>query len=420
MRDSNEQNTRDFAANIRKYFLYNAFKAVGFGLFIATWVVYLQERRGLSLAQAALIDVTFFVAAAFGEIPTGVVADMYGRKTSILIGAVLMFVSLIGWAFLPTLPLIMLAYVAMGIGITFMSGADEALFYESVQLAGRGDDYPRLLGRAGMIFPAGLAVGSLVSGFLATIELSLPYIFASFFMLMMIGAVLTLKEPQSKPPVDQKPKSFRQVFGQSFALMRERPILRYPILYMALVPLASFIIEAVLLQPQALALGVPLAGLGVLVTGFQLTNMAASSLSERIKKRFGEARLLYSAPVIIITCVILLALLQTLPSLLLIAVMAFVTSVLRPIVMNRIQNEVSDDVRATVVSMQSLTFTFFAALAQPSLGFVADRSGLPTAYLTLACVQGLLIFLLLWKSRVYFPQPVPAPVKFVPQLEAEA
>jgi purine-cytosine permease-like protein len=89
-----------------------------------------------------------------------------------------------------------------------------------------------------------------------------------------------------------------------------------------------------------------------------------------------------------------------------IIIMGFLTAVLRPIVLNRIQSEVSDDVRATVISMQSLTFAILGAITQPTLGFVADRAGLPTAYLVLAVSLGVLMVSLFWISRHHFPKPV--------------
>ena len=110
---------RTVASNIPKYVVYTALKGFGFGLFLAVWVIYLQQQRGLSLSQAALIDVTFFVAAALAEIPTGIVADRFGRKTSMTAGAALMFVGVLGWTFAPTLPLIM-------VGINFFSTPENA------------------------------------------------------------------------------------------------------------------------------------------------------------------------------------------------------------------------------------------------------------------------------------------------------
>src|SRR4029434_9773597 len=154
-------------SNIPRYFVYTALKGFGFGLFMAVWVIYLQRQRGLSLSQAALIDVTFFVAAALAELPTGIVADRFGRTTSMTIGASLMAAGLMGWTFAPTLLLTIIAYVAMGVGMTFLSGAEDAFFYETVRASGRGDDYPRLLGRVSATFPGALALGSVASGFLA-------------------------------------------------------------------------------------------------------------------------------------------------------------------------------------------------------------------------------------------------------------
>src|SRR5262245_43307133 len=190
---------RTVASNIPRYFVYTALKGFGFGLFVAVWVIYLQQQRGLSLSQAALIDVTFFVAAAFAEVPTGIVADRFGRRTSMTVGAALMCLGILGWTFAPTLPLIILAYVAMGVGITFLSGAEDAFFYESLQVCGRAGDDTRLLGRVSAIFPGALALGSVSGGLLAAIDIVLPFLIAGLVLLITLAIVLTFKEPKTDP-----------------------------------------------------------------------------------------------------------------------------------------------------------------------------------------------------------------------------
>jgi MFS family permease len=408
------------ASNIPKYFVYTALKGFGFGLFVAVWVIYLQQQRGLSLSQAALIDVTFFVAAALAEVPTGIVADKFGRKTSLVAGAALMSLGVLGWTFAPTLPLIIVAYVAMGVGITFLSGAEDAFFYETLQATGRGGDYTRLLGRVSAIFPGALALGSVAGGLLAAVDVVLPFLIAGLVLLITLGIVLTFREPQTaKTQGGQARPSFGQVLRQSLGLLRARPTLRYPILYLAVVPLASFMLESVFVQPQALALGVPIAGIGVIVMAVQLTNMLGSAWSDRVTARFGEGRVLYTAPMVICASLILLAALQILPALLLIAVMGFLTAVVRPILVSRIQDELSDDIRATMLSMQSLTFTIVAAVSQPTLGALADNWGLSAAYVALAGTLSLLMVVLFWKSRQHCPQPVmvPCPAQVLEALE---
>ncbi len=392
--------TNQFASNIPRYFLYTALKGFGFGLIGAMWVIFLTQHRGLNLAQASLVDVMFFVAAAFGEVPTGIVADRFGRKTSLTAGAALLSVGILGWTFAPTLPLIMVSYFGMGVGFTFLSGAEDALFYESVQLAGRAEDYTRLVGRAGAAFQGALALGSVASGLLASINLILPMLVCGLSLFIMLGVVLTFKEPQTEEKSGgQVRKSFSTILRQSLALMRARPTLLYPMMYLALVPLASFITETLFLQPQALSLGVPLAGIGLLVMAVQLTNMVGSNLSGRFKSLFGEGRLIYTTPLLIFASLILLAVFQKLPVLVFIAVIGFFTSVIHPILLSRIQNEVSDAVRATIISMNSLMNTVIAAISQPTLGLIADQSGFPAAYVAFAGSLGILIMFLFWKGH---------------------
>ena len=405
------------ASNIPRYFVYTALKGLGFGLFLAVWVIYLQRQRGLSLSQAALIDVTFFVAAALAEIPTGIVADRFGRKTSMALGATLITAGLLGWTFAPTLPLTIVAYVAMGVGMTFLSGAEDAFFYETVRLSGRGEDYARLLGRASAIFPGALAIGSVASGFLATLNLTLPFALASLLLLFALGIVLTFTEPRVDPnPREQVHTSVWAVLRQSLALLRARPTLRFSIAYLAVVPLASFLIESVFVQPQALALGVPLAGIGIIVMAVQFTAMAGSAWSDWITAHLGQRRILHTAPMIVCSSLLLLAALQIMPALLLIAVIGFVTAVVRPILVSRMQNELSDDVRATMLSLQSLTFTIIAAISQPTLGAIADSWGLPATYIALAGMLSIAMVFLFWKGRRRAPQAVMA--AHAPQLES--
>jgi MFS family permease len=393
-----------FASNIPSYFVYTALKGFGFGLFAAIWVIYLQEQRGLSLSQAALIDVTFFVAAALGELPTGIVADRFGRKTSLLIGTAMMCFSTLAWIVAPTLPLIMLAYICLGIGYTFLSGAEDALFYESVQRTGRADAYTRLVGRVGATMLGALALGSVASGLLAALDLSLPFVVAGLSYVVIFAIALTFKEPRAEETSSgQARKAFGEILRQSLALMRARPALRYPMMYLSLVPLAALILETLFVQPQALAFGVPIAGVGVVVMALQITNIVGSTWSDRMKAHLGEGRILYAAPLFIVASLILLAALQLFPALLFIAVISFVTAALRPILLSRVQNEVSDELRATLLSMQSLMFTVVAAISQPTLGLIADQSGLSAAYVVLAGSLSILTLVLFWKGRQHFP-----------------
>jgi MFS family permease len=391
---------RQFAANVPRYFVYTALKGFGFGLITAMWLIYLQQRRGLSLTQATFVDVAFWIAAVLGEVPTGIVADTYGRKTSLIAGAALMSVSIFAWTAAPNVPLIVFAYAGLAVGVTFLSGAEDAFFYETLQITGRTGNYTRLVGLVGATMLGATALGSASSGLFASVELSLPFMIAGISLLAMLGIVLTFKEPRVEERREgQVPKSYGEILRQSFDMMHALPTLRTPLFYLALVPMAAIMMETFFLQPQAVALGVPIAGIGLLVMATQLTNIAGSSWADKIATRLGEGRVYSIVPVIIVLSLILLAAFQVLLSTLFIALISFVTAVLRPLVLNRIQAQVSDNVRATIISGQSLMATLLLTISEPILGFIADRSGLPAAYIALAGGLGVLTLLLLQTSH---------------------
>jgi MFS family permease len=265
-------------------------------------------------------------------------------------------------------------------------------------------EYTRLVGRVGATMTGALALGSVASGLLASIALPLPFLIAALSYLVIFGIVLTFKETRDNKKADgQARRSYREVLRQAFVLMQARPTLRYPMIYLAIVPLAALILETLFVQPQAVALGVPIAGIGIVIMGLQATNMVGASWSAWLGKRLGERRMLYAAPLVIVISLMMLAALQALPALFFIVLISFVTAAQRPIVLSTIQGEVADNIRATLLSMQSLMFTVVAAIAQPTLGFVADHAGLPAAYVALAGSLCILILFLFWASRHHFP-----------------
>lgn len=216
--------------------------------------------------------------------------------------------------------------------------------------------------------------------------------------------VLAFKEPKSEEESKgQSHISYGEILKQAISIMRARPALRYAMLYLTVVPLAAVAMETVFLQPQAIALGIPLAGVGVVIMAAQFSNMAGATISYRVKEGFGETQIIYLAPYLIATSLFFLGLFQQLPALFFAAAISFFTALIRPVVMTRIQNEVSDSVRATIISMQSLIFAFVIAFIEPLLGYVADLRGLPAAYYLLAGGLVFILLLLFWRSRTRFP-----------------
>lgn len=400
------QDISPYSANISLYYLYICLYGFAIGLILAIWVIFLQEKHGLSLTMVTIIDILFWMTMAVSEVPTGIVADVYGRKTSIIIGITILGVSTLIWGLASSIFVMIVSFMALGFGLTFLSGAQDAFLFESLKLVGRGHEYTKIAGRVIAMNFASTAIGSVCSGFLATLDLTLPFIVSGVVFLLMLTVVIKFKEPLSDATSQKTDRSYFEILQYSFSIMREKPILRYAIIYLTIVPFASVVLEIVLIQPQALALGIPIATVGIVVMFLQIANMSGSTLANRVRQQFGQGRTLYMMPVLLVILLVALGLVQTMPALILIMLIVFFAAILRPILLNIIQNEVSDDIRATVMSMQSLLFTAFIAVTEPILGFMVDESGFATAYFAIAAGLSLFIIIFFYRSRAHFPPNV--------------
>ena len=193
-----------YRRNIRVYYLFMA--ATGFMIFLPIWIIYLLNHRELSLTEVGVFESFFFLTVILGEVPTGAVADRFGRKVSLALGAVLFAVSILIFGQASHFAILLGSYLVMGLAMTLYSGASEALLYDTLRVLGRTAEYEHHAGRSHGLFwlmmVLATAVGGPLSyliGYAATISIS-----AIFFIVAAVAAML-LREPprrESDFPVD--------------------------------------------------------------------------------------------------------------------------------------------------------------------------------------------------------------------------
>ena len=96
------------------------------------WVAFLLI-RGFSLLDVGLFEMVFHIISLTMEVPTGVIGDLYGRKTSRLLGILMYFIYIAIILFSTNYLLIILAFIFCGISYTFESGSGDALVYDSLK-----------------------------------------------------------------------------------------------------------------------------------------------------------------------------------------------------------------------------------------------------------------------------------------------
>src|SRR3970040_146780 len=274
---------RQAALNIRRFYGYRFI--VNFQLWMPIWVISLPHERGLTLAQIFLLEALFELMFIAFEVPTGVVADRWGRKFSMLLGAIGTVGAVALFAFAPSFWWVALSYLAWAISLTLMSGADMAFVHDSLATQQREGDFARVVGRGNAFAMAAFIVSATIGAPLAALtNLTVPVVVSIALAALTLPVVLTFHEPK------------RRETGPSpgyFALMRRgvgyaltRPRLRAVILLGALVQGLAFA-GMTLPHPLLAHHGVPIGAFGLLITALNISAMSGALLSHRIAARLG-------------------------------------------------------------------------------------------------------------------------------------
>jgi MFS transporter, DHA3 family, tetracycline resistance protein len=178
---------------------------------------------GLSPLQLVLVGTTLELTVLLCEVPTGIVADVYSRRLSIIIG---FFIVGLGFLLLGLLPLfwtILLAQVIWGMGYTFTSGSRQAWLSDEI-----GEETAnQAFIKANKFSLGGSLAGMLLAILIGSRQVNLP-ILASGSLFILLAGVLSLSMPEHgfRPAVRAKRNSYQQMwqtFRRGLQTVRQRP-----------------------------------------------------------------------------------------------------------------------------------------------------------------------------------------------------
>jgi MFS family permease len=332
---------RAYEANIWKLFLYTFL--MDFQLWWPLWVVYLRETRGFSLTQVTVLDAPFWLVIVFAEVPTGAVADRWGRKWSLLLGAVSFSWAIVVFGLSSNYALILVSYLGWAVALTLQSGANSALLFDSLKALGREGDFERLTGSLfAVMSAAGLGGILLGAPFAAATNLATPIVVSGLIAVFAAPVAFSMKEP----PIAEHERSENYVglLRDSVSLVRSRPAVLRMLVYAALIGVAAYRASA-LLGGRSLFAVLP----AVMVASYCLLGAWGS----------------------------VYAYVAFLP-------IAAMQGFSRPATGNYIHQRIPSGQRATILSFSQLLFSLALAPVEPALGFIADRWGLQRVFWTLA------------------------------------
>lgn len=199
------------------------------------FTLYQVETVGLNPFQIVLVGSVLELTAFLAEVPTGILADVYSRRLSIVVGFIVVGIGFIVEGSIPQFWAILVAQVIWGIGITFQSGVLEAWVADEVGQDRAG----RAFLRGSQFSEAGSLVGIGIGVWLGTTALALPLV-VSGVLVIALGLVLAFIMPETGfAPTPREDRNTFQQMGHTF-LQGARIVRKSRVLVMLLVAGAFF------------------------------------------------------------------------------------------------------------------------------------------------------------------------------------
>jgi MFS family permease len=257
----------------------------------AVLVPFFRDWGGVPLGRILLLNAWFMAWNFLLEVPTGSVADRFGRKASLCLGTGLGALGTLVYVSAPRFEVFLLAEIVFALSWTLNSGADEALLYDSLAAEGRAAEAPRAFARLESCKLAGIVAGALCGSVLAA-ELGLRAALAAQALPMAAACALagTLREPPHRAEGAAR-SGWWATLRDGVRHFADDPALR-PLAFDAVAIGALSFLVIWLYQPLLEAAGIGIPAFGSVHVALSLGQIAVLGSLGRLHAVFGSRRAL--------------------------------------------------------------------------------------------------------------------------------
>lgn len=358
-------------------------------------MLFIVQVLHIGLVNFALLQSIFLFSQFSFELPSGILGDLFRKKNVILLGLLILMISplLIYFSLFVrhyfVYSLLIIAFVLEGIGNALLSGADDALFYQSIREEGRLQQYSKIRGNIQLISSFFLGIATFTGGFMYSIHKLLPFVSQS--MLLLMAACVIISVPSEKvnkyDDVKEVNKTLHDILAV-FSLMTKSGNILFLFLFTTLV--VSGVNALFSLLPQFISdLGFSSTSNGTVFMIYSLVGGIVATQAYRLEK-FSIRNL-----VAIITGLLTLGVIFQLSgkSLLLLVSLGFIyvtVDILDPIVMAMLNSWVEDKARATFISGLSFLISLVTMIITPLMAIVLKKYNLIITSVLTAVIIALL------------------------------
>ncbi|MBN2166828.1 MAG: MFS transporter [Marinilabiliaceae bacterium] len=350
---------------------------------------------GFSVEESFQLKAFYSISIVVFEIPSGYLADVIGRRKTLIIGSVLgtigfaIYSAYTGyWAFL-------IAETTLGVGMSCISGADSALLYDSLKNTGKEKEYVKYEGRNFSIGNYSEALAGLLGGILAEVSLRFPFYFQTGIAFIAIPAAILLVEPPlQKNTQNVGLKDILKIVN--YSLVKNKS-LRWILVYSSVIGAATLTMAWVI---QLYLANINFSEYKIGFTSMILNLIVGTTtlFAYKIERNLKHKTIVWLTTIILTGSFIITGFFESAFIVVVFILFYFSRGIATPVLKDFVNRTTTSDIRATVLSIRSLIIRALFAVIGPLFGWISDKFSMSGAFL----FTGLFFMLITGSSILLF------------------
>jgi MFS family permease len=366
---------------------------------------------GLTNAEAFAANAFFTLGEVMFEVPTGILADIWGRRTSYLLGVLTLglatFLYLLAWRAHAHLIVWAITSILLGLGFTFFSGATDAWLVDALKFTGYKGALETVFAKSQVVAGAAMLIGTVAGGLIAqATNLGVPYILRTLVLgVTFIVAYIYMKDlgftaKRSAQPV----KEIQRTLTTSMRIGFSNPAIRWVMVAapftMGVSFYAFYAMQPYLLKLYGNSHAYGIAGIAAAIIA--LAQIVGGLLAPKLRHLFKRRTTTMIVSVVMGAGILLVIGWTTsfVIALLMLVLWGLIMAATTPIRQAYMNQLIPSTERATVLSFDSLMGSSGGVIVQPILGKAADIWGYPTSFILGAGFQILALPFMMLARRI--------------------
>lgn len=334
----------------------------------ASWVALLAV-RGFSMVEIGFAECIFHIASMIFEIPSGAIADVFGRKKVIVASRIAIVLHSLMMITVNSFSLLAVAMVVAALSYNLASGTREALAYDSLKQSNMEEKYDKFAANDLTVYSFTSSLSTLLAGVAIYLGYALAYMIDIVIGIISVVIAFSLQEVETDLQKETKIKQrFVTVAKESIRFIKENKKMRVIILVNNVIGAVSVLI-LFFLQAKLPKMGLNNMILGPTLFGMGLGSTIGAKASEVFKKNNYRKSVVFSA-----ICTMIAFSTVFIPNIIVVVlggfIGAFADNYLEVLTDIKLNNMIESDQRATLISINSFVFSIIMIVLSPIFGTI--------------------------------------------------